>query len=88
MGLKNCFNGNEDIFTIMSKEKDYKKFLEVIKKYKVINPKVYDRMVKDFEKNLRKIHCLISPYSNPTVFDKDYNKKIIKKIIKENKDNE
>ena len=81
MGLTNCFNENDDRFARMLKEKDYKKFLEVVEKYKEIEPKVYDRMVKDFEKNLRKIHYPLSPYSNPTVFDKDYNKKI-------NKDNE
>ena len=84
MGLINCFNENDDRFAQMSKEKDYKKFLEVIEKYKEIEPKVYDRMVKDFENNLKKIHYPLSPYSNPTVFDKDYNNIIIKK----NKDNE
>lgn len=81
MGLTNCFNENDDRFARMLKEKDYKKFLEAVERYKEIEPKVYDRMVKDFEKNLRKIHYPLSPYSNPTVFDKDYNKKI-------NKDNE
>ena len=81
MGLTNCFNKIDDRFARMLKEKDYKKFLEAVERYKEIEPKVYDRMVKDFEKNLRKIHYLLSPYSNPTVFDKDYNKKI-------NKDNE
>ena len=81
MGLTNCFNKNDDRFARMLKEKDYKKFLEAVERYKEIEPKVYDRMVKDFEKNLRKIHYPLSPYSNPTVFDKDYNKKI-------NKDNE
>ena len=81
MGLTNCFNKNDDRFARMLKEKDYKKFLELVEKYKEIEPKVHDRMVKDFEKNLRKIHYPLSPYSNPTVFDKDYNKKI-------NKDNE
>ena len=84
MGLTNCFNKNDDRFAQMLKEKDYKKFLEVIEKYKGIEPKVYDRMVKDFENNLKKIRYPLSPYSNPTVFDKDYNNIIIKK----NKDNE
>ena len=78
MGLTNCFNENDDRFARMLKEKDYKKFLEAVERYKEIEPKVYDRMVKDFEKNLRKIHYLLSPCSNPTVFDKDYNKKINK----------
>ena len=78
MGLTNCFNKNDDRFARMLKEKDYKKFLEAVERYKEIEPKVYDRMVKDFEKNLRKIHYPLSPYSNPTVFDKDYNKKINK----------
>lgn len=78
MGLTNCFNENDDRFARMLKEKDYKKFLEAVERYKEIEPKVYDRMVKDFEKNLRKIHYPLSPYSNPTVFDKDYNKKINK----------
>ena len=67
MGLTNCFNKNDDRFARMSKENDYKKFLEVVEKYKVIEPKVYDRMVKDFEKNLKKIRYILSPYSNPTV---------------------
>ncbi|WP_288520480.1 hypothetical protein [uncultured Brachyspira sp.] len=67
MGLINCFNENDDRFAQMSKEKDYKKFLEVIEKYKEIEPKVYDRMVKDFENNLKKIHYPLSPYSKPTV---------------------
>ena len=82
MGLKNCFNKNDDRFARMSKEKDYKKFLEVVEKYKGIEPKVYDRMVKDFEKNLRKIHYLLSPYSNPTAFDKDYYRKDYYRINK------
>ncbi|TXJ33860.1 hypothetical protein EPJ69_03615 [Brachyspira aalborgi] len=67
MGLRNCFNENDDRFAQMSKENDYKKFLEVIEKYKEIEPKVYDRMVKDFENNLKKIHYPLSPYSKPTV---------------------
>ena len=67
MGLTNCFNENDDRFAQMSKENDYKKFLEVIEKYKEIEPKVYDRMVKDFENNLKKIHYPLSPYSKPTV---------------------
>jgi|GEM_PF-5220078 len=67
MGLTNYFNENDDRFAQMSKEKDYKKFLEVIEKYKEIEPKVYDRMVKDFENNLKKIHYPLSPYSKPTV---------------------
>ena len=67
MGLRNCFNENDDRFAQMSKENDYKKFLEVIEKYKEIEPKVYYRMVKDFENNLKKIHYPLSPYSKPTV---------------------
>ena len=67
MGLRNCFNENDDRFAQMSKENDYKKFLEVVEKYKEIEPKVYDRMVKDFENNLKKIHYSLSPYSKPTV---------------------
>ena len=67
MGLRICFNENDDRFAQMSKENDYKKFLEVIEKYKEIEPKVYDRMVKDFENNLKKIHYPLSPYSKPTV---------------------
>ena len=67
MGLTNYFNENDDRFAQMSKENDYKKFLEVVEKYKEIEPKVYDRMVKDFENNLKKIHYPLSPYSKPTV---------------------
>ena len=40
---------------------------KIIEKYKEIEPKVYDRMVKDFENNLKKIHYPLSPYSKPTV---------------------
>ena len=34
MGLTNCFNENDDRFARMLKEKDYKKFLELVEKYK------------------------------------------------------
>ena len=43
MGLTNCFNENDDRFARMLKEKDYKKFLEAVERYKEIEPKDFAR---------------------------------------------
>lgn len=56
MGLRDCFNSNDDRFTQQVKATEYKEFLEEINHYKKNEPEVYKQMVKDFERNSRETY--------------------------------
>ena len=69
MGLENCFSKTDDRFDRMVKASKYKSFLESIEEYRESDPNEYEKIVKNFEKKMKKTYFL-SPHSRPTSFEK------------------